>query len=259
MITIHPQAAVSPKARIADNVRIGAFTFIDDDVEIGESTEIQSNVVLKNGTRIGNECTVFSGAVIGSEPQDLKFQGEPTLAVIGNRTVIRECVTVNRGTSHSGKAIVGDDCLLMAYTHVAHDCVVGNHVILSNVTQLAGHVTIGDWAILGGMAKVVQFCNVGAHVMLGAGVKVTKDIPPYTLIGREPARLEGINVIGLKRRGFATDTIDAIEHFFSMVYFGSYNVTDGIEAYKALVSEPCAEVQLCIDFIKSSKKGTIRA
>ena len=259
MITIHPQAIVSPKARIADNVRIGAFTVIDDDVEIGESTDIRAHVVLSNGTRIGKESIIYPGAVIGSEPQDLKFKGEPTLAVIGDRTVIRECVTVNRGTSHSGKAVVGNDCLLMAYSHVAHDCVVGDHVILSNVTQLAGHVTIGDWAILGGMVKVVQFCTVGAHAMVGADVKVTKDVPPYTLIGRNPARIESINKVGLRRRGFTNETIQEIDDFFMTVYFSTYNVSDGIAAYCDAVPVPCPEVQQCIEFIRNSKKGTIIA
>lgn len=259
MITIHPSAVVSQKARISDNVRIGAFSVVDDDVEIGEGTEIRQHVVLSNGTRIGSECTIFPGAVIASEPQDLKFQGEPTVAIIGNRTVIRECVTINRGTSHSGKAQVGDDCLIMAYSHVAHDCVVGNHVILSNASQLAGHVTIGDWAILGGVVKVVQFNNVGAHAMIGADVKVTKDIPPYTLVGRDPARLEGVNKVGLRRRGFASDVINAIENFFSIVYFGAHNVSDGLEAYTSQNPQPYKEVQDCIDFIKASKKGTIRA
>ena len=254
---IHPMAVVSAKARIGNSVKIGAFAVVEDDVEIGDGADIRTHSVLCNGSRIGAAAAIYPNAVIGAEPQDLKYRGESTLAIIGQRTVIRECATVNRGTTYSGEARVGDDCLIMAYSHVAHDCVVGNNVIISNVSQLAGHVTIGDWAILGGMVKVVQFCRIGKHSMIGAGVKVTKDIPDYALVGREPARIESINKIGLRRRGFSNETIDGIEKFFDTVFLGKYNTTEGIEEFLR-TNEPINEVSELIEFIRSSKKGVVR-
>lgn len=217
-VLIHPLASVAPEARIGNNVTIGPFAVIESDVEIGDGSIISAHATLMNGSRIGSECSVFPGAVIGAVPQDLKFKGENTLAIIGDRTVIRECATVNRGTEATGRAIIGKDCLIMAYCHVAHDCTVGDHVIMSNVSQLAGHVSIGDWVILGGLAKVIQFCTVGNHAMIGADCKITKDVAPYALIGREPAKVEGVNKIGLRRRGFSNEAIDAIQELYSAVF-----------------------------------------
>ncbi|MBI3258020.1 MAG: acyl-ACP--UDP-N-acetylglucosamine O-acyltransferase [Ignavibacteriae bacterium] len=257
MSMIHPMAVVSAKARIGNSVKIGAFAVIEDDVEVGDGADIRTHSILCNGSRIGADAAIYPNAVIGAEPQDLKYKGEPTLAIIGERTVIRECATVNRGTTYSGEARVGNDCLIMAYSHVAHDCVVGNNVIISNVSQLAGHVMIGDWAILGGMVKVVQFCRIGKHSMIGAGVKITKDIPDYALVGRDPARIESINKIGLRRRGFSNETIDGIENFFDTVFLGKYNTTEGIEEFLR-INEPIDEVRQLIEFIRSSKKGVVR-
>lgn len=254
---IHSTAVVSSKAIIGNSVKIGPFAVVEDNVEIADGADIRTHAVLCNGSRIGRDAVIFPNAVIGAEPQDLKYKGEPTLAIIGERTVVRECATVNRGTTYSGEARVGSDCLIMAYSHVAHDCVVGDNVILSNGTQLAGHVTIDDWAILGGMVKVVQFCRVGKHVMLGADVKITKDVPHYALVGREPAQIEGINKIGLRRRGFSNQTIGEIERFFDTVFLGKYNTTEGIAAFLRL-GTPIDEVQEIIDFIRSSKKGALR-
>lgn len=255
---IHPAAVVSPKARLGVGVRVGAFAVIADGAEIGDRTVVEPHVVIYGGARIGAECRLFPGSVIAAEPQDLKFKGEETLAIIGDRTVIRECATVNRGTSSTGRAIVGSDCLVMAYSHVAHDCTIGNRVILSNGTQLAGHVTIEDWAILGGMAKVVQFCTVGAHTMIGADVKITKDVPPYALVGREPARIEGINKIGLRRRDFPEESIVAIEQVYDALFFSGRNVSDGI-AYcrqEKLANRP--ETGEILRFVERSKKGVLR-
>jgi UDP-N-acetylglucosamine acyltransferase len=254
---IHPTAVVSAKATIGNSVKIGAFAVIEDDVIIADGADIRTHAVICNGSRIGADAAIYPGAVIGAEPQDLKYKGEPTLAIIGERTVIRESATVNRGTVYSGAARVGSDCLIMAYSHVAHDCVVGNNVIMSNVSQLAGHVEIGDWAILGGMVKVVQFCRIGKHSMIGAGVKITKDVPDFALIGREPARIESINKIGLKRRGFSNETIDKIEQFYDTVFLGKFNTTDGIIEFLR-GNEPIEEVNQLIEFIRSSKKGVVR-
>ncbi|GAB1429632.1 acyl-ACP--UDP-N-acetylglucosamine O-acyltransferase [Ignavibacteria bacterium] len=257
-ILIHPSAIVSPKARLGTGVRIGAFAVIADDVEIGDNTEIQPLAVVHNGARIGVECRLFSGCVIAGEPQDLKFKGEPTLAIIGDRTVVRECSTVNRGTAETSKTEIGAGCLIMAYSHVAHDCKVGDRVILSNCTQLAGHVTIEDWAILGGMAKVVQFCSIGAHSMIGADVKITKDTPPFALVGRDPARIEGINKIGLRRRNFTDDAIAAIEQAYNAIFFSGRNITDGINYCRANKLDADPEVAKILSFIERSKKGVLR-
>ena len=197
-----PLAYIHPDAKIAPTVVIEPFVSIDKNVEIGEGTRIGSNVTIMEGVRIGKNCTIFPGAVIGAIPQDLKFQGEDTLVIIGDNTTIRECVTIHRGTASKGKTVVGDNCLIMAYCHVAHDCVVGNHVIMSNATQLAGEVVIDDYAVIGGGSLVHQFTRIGAHAMLQGGSRVTKDVPPYVKAGRDPLSYAGVNSIGLRRRGF---------------------------------------------------------
>ena len=257
-VEIHPLASVATEAKLGTNVTIGPFAVIESDVEIGDGSIIYSHATLLNGSRIGQECSIFPGAVIGAVPQDLKFKGEQTFAIIGDRSVIRECSTVNRGTDATGRALVGKDCLIMAYCHVAHDCTVGDHVVMSNVSQLAGHVTIGNWVILGGLAKIIQFCNVGDHAMIGADCKVTKDVAPYALIGREPAKVEGVNKIGLRRRGFSNQAIDAIQELYSAVFFSGMNTTDGMEEYERLHERVLPEVESCISFIRSSQKGIIR-
>lgn len=257
-VEIHPLASVAPGAKIGTNVNIGPFAVIESDTEIGDGSTIHAHATILNGSRIGQECAIFPGAVIGAVPQDLKFKGEQTFAIIGERSVIRECATINRGTEATGRAIIGKDCLIMAYCHVAHDCTVGDHVVMSNVSQLAGHVTIGNWVILGGLAKIIQFCSVGDHAMIGADCKVTKDVAPYALIGREPAKVEGVNKIGLRRRGFSNQAIDAIQELYSAVFFSGMNTTDGMEEYERLHENVLPEVQACISFIRSSQKGIIR-
>ena len=255
---IHPSAIVSPKARLADNVSVGAFCVIEDDVEIGEGSVLMSHVVVGNGARIGRDVRIHPNAVISTAPQDLKYANEPTVAVIGDRTVIRECVTVNRGTVHSGQASVGSDCLLMAYVHVAHDCVVGNNVIMANGVQLGGHVEVGDWAIIGGLTGVHQFCRIGAHSMVGACSRVVKDVPPFTLSGKEPLSVEGINAVGLRRRGFSNETISAIDEFYTILLRSGYNTSDGIRAYESAFPMIDPEVARCITFIRESKRGIYR-
>jgi UDP-N-acetylglucosamine acyltransferase len=254
---IHKTAIVSQKAKIGENVSIGAFSIIEDDVIIGDNTEIRSSVVIANGARIGKNCKIFTGAVISTEPQDLKFSGEPTLVKIGDNTCIREFATINRGTNETGETIVGSNCLIMSYCHVAHDCRVGDNVIISNVSQLAGHVTIEDWVVLGGVAKIHQFCRVGKHSMVGADCKVVKDVAPFTLVDRKPAQVEGINKVGLRRRGFSAEVIQEIESFYDTILFSGYNNRDGIA--KFLENPPvCDDVKYCIEFIENSVRGIHR-
>ncbi|NLO19764.1 MAG: acyl-ACP--UDP-N-acetylglucosamine O-acyltransferase [Ignavibacteria bacterium] len=256
-VKIHPTAIVSPKAEIGKSVRIGAFSIVEDDVIIGDNCEISSSVVIANGARIGRECKIFAGAVISTIPQDLKFEGEESIVSIGNQNVIREYATINRGTSETGKTVVGDNNLLMAYTHVAHDCVLGSNIILANLAHLGGHVVIEDWAILGAFAKVHQFCVIGAHSMLAADVKAVKDVSPYVLLGREPAKVEGVNKIGLRRRGFSNELIEEIESFYNTVLYSGFNNKEGIAEFlkKEKISE---EVKSCINFIENSKRGIHR-
>jgi UDP-N-acetylglucosamine acyltransferase len=253
----HPTAIVSDKAKIGENVKIGAFSIIEDDVEIGDNTEIRTSVYLSDGARIGKDCLICTGTVIATEPQDLKFGGEKTLAIVGDRTVLREYVTVNRGTKATGKASVGEDCFIMAYSHVAHDCVVGNNVVIANATQLAGHVHIDDWATIGGVVKVHQFCHIGCHTMVGADVKIAKDVPPYTLVGSIPPKIDGVNKIGLKRRGFSRELIQEIEEFYFTILHSGLNNKDGIRKFleRPVVSK---EIKSCIEFIETSDRGIYR-
>ena len=252
-----PLAYIHPAAKIAPSVVIDPFVTIDQNVEIGEGTRIGSNVTILEGARIGKNCNIFPGAVIGAIPQDLKFRGEETTAIIGDNTTIRECVTVNRGTAAKGKTIVGNNCLIMAYSHVAHDCIVGDNVIISNASQLAGEVVVDNFAVIGGGSLIHQFCHIGPHVMLQGGALVNKDIPPYVKAAREPIAYAGVNSIGLRRRNFSNDTIREIQDIYRYLYLSSMNVSDAIERIEA---EPPAtkERDEIILFIKNSKRGIIR-
>ena len=252
----YPLSQVSPKAKIGKNVKIGPFVTITDDVEIGDGTTIMSNAVILDGARIGKDCLICTGAVISNIPQDLKFKGEKTTAVIGDRTTIREYVTVNRGTASKNTTIIGDDCLIMAYCHVAHDCKLGNHIITSNACQIAGEVVIDDYATIGGGSLIHQFSHIGTQVMMQGGSRVPKDIPPYAMVGREPLRFIGINSVGLKRRGFSNEQIDAIQRTYRLIYQDGLNFTQAIELAEKEVPE-CVEKRTIIDFIKSSSRGII--
>ena len=247
----YPLSQVSPKAKIGKNVKIGPFVTIADDVEIGDGTTIMSNAVILDGARIGKDCLICTGAVISNIPQDLKFKGEKTTAVIGDRTTIREYVTVNRGTASKNTTIIGDDCLIMAYCHVAHDCKLGNHIITSNACQIAGEVVIDDYATIGGGSLIHQFSHIGTQVMMQGGSRVPKDIPPYAMVGREPLRFIGINSVGLKRRGFSNEQIDAIQRTYRLIYQDGLNFTQAIELAEKEVPE-CIEKRTIIYFIKSS-------
>lgn len=252
-----PLAYIHPAAKIAPGVVIDPFVTIDQDVEIGEGTWIGSNVTIFPGARIGKNCKIFPGAVISGIPQDLKFVGEDTVAIIGDGTTLRECVTVNRGTASKGKTEIGKNCLIMAYSHVAHDCKVGNNVIMSNATQLAGEVVVDDFAIIGGGTLVHQFCHLGSHIMIQGGALINKDVPPYVKAAREPISYAGVNSIGLRRRNFSSETIRDIQDIYRYLYLSGMNVSDAVARIEAeLPASP--ERDEIILFVRNSKRGIIK-
>ena len=252
-----PLAYIHPGAKLAPSVVIDPFVTIDNNVEIGEGTRIGSNVTIMEGARIGKNCTIFPGAVIGAIPQDLKFRGEDTTASIGDNTTIREFVTINRGTASKGKTVVGNNCLIMAYSHIAHDCVVGNNVIIANASQLAGEVVVDDYAIIGGGTLVHQFCHLGSHIMIQGGALVNKDIPPYVKAAREPICYAGVNSIGLRRRNFSSETIRDIQDIYRFLYLSGLNVTDAVARIEAeLPATP--ERDEIILFVRNAKRGIIK-
>jgi len=253
----HQLSSIHPEAQIANNVEIGPFVTIDKNVIIGEGSRILSNVTIMDGARIGKNVTIFPGAVISAIPQDLKFMGEATTAEIGDNTTIRECVTINRGTVAKGKTVVGNNCLIMAYTHVAHDCVVGNNVILGNTTQLAGEVEIDDWAILSGGILVHQFTRVGTHVMVQGGSRFGKDIPPYITAGRDPVTFAGVNSIGLRRRGYTNEQIRDIQDIYRLLFQSGLNLSQAMERMETELPET-KEKEVVMNFLRSSQRGIIR-
>jgi UDP-N-acetylglucosamine acyltransferase len=248
--------SISPKAKIGTNVTIGDFTVIKGDVEIGNNVEIGSNVIIDNGARISQNVKLHHGAVLSTIPQDLKFSGEVTTLEIGENTVVREYATLNRGTAASGKTVVGKDCLLMAYSHVAHDCRVGNNAIIANCGTLGGHVEIDDWAIVGGLVAVHQFVKVGTHSILAGFTKAVKDIPPYIMAGDNPMKYEGLNVIGLKRRGFTSEQIGGIKEFYKLLYRSGLNISDAVNKIKSVMPES-EEVKTILEFISRSTRGIL--
>jgi UDP-N-acetylglucosamine acyltransferase len=255
--SIDKRAVVSPKAQIGDNVCVGPFTVIEDDVVIGDGCKIAANVLIANGARVGKNCTIHHAAVVSNAPQDLKYAGEETISEVGDNTVIREFVTIHRGTAETGKTIVGSDCLLMANVHIAHDCRVGNKCILANVVALGGHAKLGDWVIIGGLTPVHQFVTIGSHAMLGGGFRAVQDVPPYVLAGREPLRYDGINIIGLRRRGFTREQIENIEKAYHVLYSSGLMFS---EAVKKIENEfpQTDEISTIVSFLKSSTRGIIR-
>jgi UDP-N-acetylglucosamine acyltransferase len=250
-------AYIHPDAKIGKNVTIDPFTYIAGDVVIGDNTWVGPNVTIMDGARIGNNCRIFPGAVISAIPQDLKFHGEITTAEIGNNTTIRECVTINRGTSDRNKTVVGNDCLLMAYVHIAHDAFIGNNVILANTANIAGHVTIEDHVILEGVVAVQQFIRIGEHSFIAGGSLVRKDVPPFVKAAREPLTYAGINAIGLRRRGYQTATISQIEDIYRHIFVHGTNVSKSIEEIKASIEDSPEKTQI-LNFIEGSQKGIIR-
>ncbi len=252
-----PLAYVHPQAKIARNVVIEPFVTIHKNVEIGEGTWIGSNVTIMEGARIGKNCKIFPGAVISAAPQDLKYAGEETTVEIGDNTTIREFVTVNRGTKESNKTVIGSNCLLMAYVHIAHDCVIGNHCILANAANLAGHITMQDFAILGGLSAVHQFVNIGTHVMISGGSLVRKDVPPYTKAARDPLSFVGINSIGLRRRGFNSEQINQIQDIYRIIYLKNMNVSQSLTYIETEIAASPERDEI-LSFISKSSRGIMK-
>ena len=253
MTNIHPLATVHPGAKIGDNVEIGPYAFIDDNVVIGDGCKIYPHATIFSYVKMGKDCCVFPGAVVGAVPQDLKFDGEVTYVEIGDRVNIRECATINRGTKASGKGVtrIGNDVLIMSYVHVAHDCTVGNHCILVSYVGIAGETDVDDWAILGGSTVVHQFSHIGKHAMVGGG-------PPYSLCGRDPISFAGINIVGLRRRGFDSDTVRFIRDIYDTIYHQGNNVTDALAKVEAGFPDTPEKFEI-VNFIKNSKRGIVRS
>lgn len=253
----YPLANVSAKAKIDPSVRIDPFATVADDVVIGAGSHIMANAVILDGARLGKNVVVHPGAVIAGVPQDLKFRGEKTTAEIGDNCVIRECVTVSRGTASKGKTVIGSNNLIMAYCHIAHDCVLGSHIIISNASQIAGEVIIDDYAVIGGGSLVHQFTRLGAHVMIQGGSRVGKDVPPYITAGREPLSYSGINSIGLSRRGFTKEQINRIQDIYRILYMSDLNVSKAIERIENEVPDS-PERELILNFVRTSQRGIIK-
>lgn len=257
MIQIHPLAYVHPEAKIADGVIIEPFAYIGKDVEIGEGTWVGPNSTIYDGARIGKNVKIYNSASVSAAPQDLKYKGEPTLTRIGSNTVIREGVTLNRGTTANNETVIGENCLIMAYVHVAHDCVIGNNCIIVNSVQLAGHIIIDDWAMIGGTAAIQQFVRIGAHAFVTGGALVRKDIPPFTKAAREPLCYCGINSIGLRRRGFTNEQINEIAEIYRLLYLKNLNVAQALDKIE-LEMNPSRERDEIVNFIRSSTRGILR-
>lgn len=257
MSDISNQAYIHPEAKLGENVVVEPFAFVDKNVEIGDGTHIMSGANIRYGSRIGKNCRIFPGAVIGGIPQDLKFKGEDSLAYVGDGTTVRECVTINRGTASKGYTAVGKNCLLMAYSHVAHDCIVKDFVILGNATQLAGEVEVDHHAILSGGTLVHQFTRISAHVMIQGGTRLGKDIPPYIIAGREPVCYSGVNLVGLRRHGFSNEKINEIQEIYRIIYQSGFNFTDAINKIDKEFEET-PEMRLIVDFVKNSPRGIVR-
>lgn len=251
-------AFVHPEAKLGENVIVEPFAYVDANTEIGDGTRVMTQATILSGARIGKNCVIFPHATIAGIPQDLKFQGEETTAIIGDNTTIRECATVNRGTASKGYTKVGSNCLIMAYSHVAHDCELKDFVILGNTTQLAGEIEIDDFAIVSGGSLAHQFTKIGRHVMIQGGSKIAKDIPPFVMVGREPISYVGLNIVGLRRRGFTSERINGIQEIYRTLYLSGYNISQAVERIEQDL--PASEDRdLILDFVRSSSRGIVRS
>jgi len=253
-VWVHATALVDAGAELAPGVVVGPFSIIGPGVVVGAGTTIGAHVLIERDANVGCDCQIFHGAVLGADPQDLKYKGEETVLEVGDRTVIREYATLNRGTAASGRTVVGSDCLLMAYSHIAHDCEIGNHVVLSNAVNMAGHVVIEDWAVVGGLSPIHQFVRIGAHAFVGGASRVAQDIPPYVRVAGSPPKLYGLNSVGLDRRGFSEEVRRALKSAYRILFLSGLNVTQGLARAEAEV-EPLPEVRHLLTFIRSSERG----
>jgi UDP-N-acetylglucosamine acyltransferase len=254
---IHPSAIVHQGAELADDVSVGPFSMVNEGAKIGAGTEIASHALVDSRTIIGENCRIHHGAVLGTLPQDLKFKGEKTHLTVGDRTTVREYATLNRGTEYRGETVVGKNCFIMAYAHVAHDCLLGDHVILANSVNLGGHVEIGDYAIIGGVVPVHQFVKIGAHSIIGGGFRVQKDVCPYALLGGYPLKTMGLNRIGLTRRGFSEKTMQILDKAFRILFKSKLNTSQAVEKIRSEL-EPIPEVQTILDFMAKSERGIVK-
>jgi len=254
---IQPLSFIHPEAKLSDSIIVDPFTTIHKNVEIGEGTWIGSNVTIMEGARIGSGCKIFPGAVISGIPQDLKFKGEESIAVIGNNTTIRECVTINRGTSDTGRTIIGNNCLIMAYSHIAHDCSIGDYCIFSNNSTLAGHIKIGNHVILAGLAAIHQNCTIGDYAFISGGSLVRKDVPPFVKAAREPLSFMGVNSIGLRRKEFSLKKIHEIQNIYRILFQNKYNTAQAIRLIEAEI-KATPERDEIIQFVINSKRGIMK-
>jgi len=254
---IHPTAVVSPKAELGEGVSVGPFAIVEEGTRIGDGTTIGPHALIARGTTLGRGCQVHYSAVVGTIPQDMKFSGEETALEVGDRTIIREFATLNRGTTDRWRTVVGSDCLIMAYAHVAHDCMLGNHVIMANCASLAGHVVIEDYAILGGLVAVHQWVRIGQHSFIGGGYRVPKDVPPFVRAAGEPLRPAGLNSVGLRRRGFSPETMRVLKKAYRILFRSGLNTTQAIERIGEEV-ELIPEIRTLVEFIESSERGIIK-
>ncbi len=251
---IHPTALVDPRAELGEGVVVGPWSIVGPGVRVGRGTNIGPHVLIERDTTVGEECRIFQGAVLGTDPQDLKYAGEPTELHVGDRTVIREYATLNRGTGASGVTRVGSDCLLMAYCHIAHDCELGDHVIISNAVNMGGHVLIEDWAIVGGLTAIHQFVRIGAHAFVGGASRTSQDVPPYCRAAGSPMKLYGLNSVGLERRGFPEETRRALKQAYRIVFQSNLPLSQGVKrAEEELGALP--EVEHFLRFIRESERG----
>jgi UDP-N-acetylglucosamine acyltransferase len=251
---VHPSALVDPEAELGQGVIIGPWAIVGPRVRIGDGTEVGPRVLIERDTALGEDCRISNGAVLGTDPQDLKFKGERTTLEVGDRTVVREFATLNRGTMARGRTVVGSDCMLMAYTHVAHDCELGNHVILSNAVNMAGHVTIEDWVIVGGITPIHQFVRIGAHAFVGGASRISQDVPPYCRVAGNPSALYGLNSVGLERRGFSEDVRRALKKTYRILFQSNLNLSQAVARAES-EAPAIPEVRHLLGFIKASERG----
>jgi UDP-N-acetylglucosamine acyltransferase len=251
---IHETAVIDEQAYVGDGVAVGAYAVIGPNVRIGDGTQIGPHVVIERDTQIGRDCRIHPGAVVGGDPQDLKYAGESSDLVIGDRTVIRECVTVNRGTMARGRTELGTDCLIMAYAHIAHDCVLGDHVILSNSVNMGGHCAIGDWVVIGGLTAIHQFAQIGRHAFVGGSSAVRKDVPPFVKASGSPLRLFGLNSVGLERRGFSAQERAELRRAYRLLFQSKQNLRDAIARTRDELADSALTAEL-LAFISASERG----
>lgn len=254
---IHPTAVIHPRAKIGKNVQIGPYAVIDENVEIGDGTKIMSHAVITGWTGIGEDCVIYPGAVIGSEPQDLKFKGEKSYVFIGNRTTVRECATIHRGCWAETETRIGDDCLLMAYTHVAHNCTVGNNVIMANSAMIAGHVVVEDRVVIGGITGVHQFVRIGRNAMIGGASKLVQDVVPYTIVDGHPAKVSGLNNVGISRAGISIESRRNIKKAYKILYRSGLSLSQAIEVIEQDV-DSCEEIEHFLRFLRNAERGICR-